>query len=77
MLGMMEKHIYSIFKFSRIFTVYCVFFLQPSIFFFFTAMKHLSAINRHKQTTLLAGGTQCVIQWCKGVNLANISVTNY
>lgn len=75
MLGMMEKHIYSIFKFSRIFTV-CVFFLQPSIFFF-TAMKHLSAINRHKQTTLLAGGTQCVIQWCKGVNLANISVTNY
>lgn len=74
MLGMMEKHIYSIFKFSRIFTVCCVFFLQPSIFFFFTAMKHLSAINRHKQTTLLAGGTQCVIQWCKGVNLANISV---
>lgn len=75
MLGMMEKHIYSILKFSRIFTV-CVFFLQPSIFFF-TAMKHLSAINRHKQTTLLPGGTQCVIQWCKGVNLANISVTNY
>lgn len=34
MLGMMEKHIYSILKFSRIFTVYCVFFLQPSIFFF-------------------------------------------
>lgn len=33
MLGMMEKHIYSILKFSRIFTV-CVFFLQPSIFFF-------------------------------------------
>lgn len=76
MLGMMEKHIYSILKFSRIFTVYCVFFLQPSIVFF-KAMKHLSAINRHKQTTLLAGGTQCVIQWCKGVNLANISVTNY
>lgn len=71
------KCIYSILKFSIIFTVYSVFFLQPSIFFFFTAMTHLSAINRHKQTTLLAGGTQCVIQWCKGVNLANTSVTNY
>lgn len=45
MLGMMEKHIYSIFKFSRIFTV-CVFFLQPSIFFFYSNETSFS----YKQT---------------------------
>lgn len=74
--GMMEKCIYSILNFSIIFySLLC--FLFATLHLFFTAMKHLSAINRHKQTTLLAGGTQCVIQWCKGVNLTNISVTNY
>lgn len=46
MLGVMEKHIYSIFKFSRIFTVYCVFFLQPSIFFFYSNETSFS----YKQT---------------------------